>query len=392
MSNGLKGIKILDMSRVLAGPFATMVLSDLGAEVIKVERAGSGDDSRQFGPHQNGESAYFMSINRNKKSIIVDLKSEEGKKVIFDLVKEVDVVLENFRPGTMDKLGLGYEDLKEVKPDIIYTAISGFGHSGPYSRRPAYDGVVQAMGGIMSITGSEESGPTRVGPSIGDLAAGLYGVIGTLTAIIEKMNTGKGQKVDVAMLDCQVSLLENAVARYQVYGQAPTPIGNKHSSIVPFEPFKTKNSEIMLAVGNDAIWKRFLGVTNAQELMDERFDTNPKRHEHYKVLRPLIAKIMLTKETKEWQEILDQNGIPNGPINTIDKLFEDEHVEARNMLVEVDHPVAGRMKIPGNPIKMTNIEDGNFKPSPNLGEHTEDVLKEILNYSDEEIKKYTESL
>jgi len=256
----LKGLKILDLTRVLAGPYCTMILGDLGADVIKVEMPSSGDDSRHFGPFQNGESAYFMSLNRNKRSMTLNLKSEQGKKLLKELVKQVDVLVENFRPGTMEKLGLGYDVLKEINPKLIYAAASGFGHSGPYSKKPAYDGVVQAMGGIMSITGPKDGEPTRVGPSIGDIAAGLFTAIGVLAALNNKNETGQGQKVDVAMLDCQVAMLENAIARYVVTKEVPKPMGNRHTSIVPFEPFDSKDSKIVVAVGNDAIWKRFCGV------------------------------------------------------------------------------------------------------------------------------------
>ena len=382
----LSNIRILDLTRVLAGPYASMILGDMGADIIKIERPDTGDDSRSFGPYVNGESAYFMSINRNKRSMTLNLKTDEGKKLLLDMIEKVDVVMENFRPGTMEKLGLGYETLKEINPRLIYAAMSGFGHTGPYSQRPAYDGVVQAMGGIMSITGEEGGKPTRVGPSIGDLAAGMFGAIGILGALTSRNETGTGQKVDVAMLDCQVALLENAVARYVISGETPKPAGNRHSSIVPFEPFETEDGEIMIAAGNDALWQKLCIAMDKENILeDERFSTNPLRNDHYETLRPLIADVIKTRKTSQWQDTLDQAGVPNGPINTIDKVMEDPQVMARNMILEVDHPIAGTVKVPGSPIKMSDNKDEIRMPSPVLGQHTEEILKEVLNLTDTEI-------
>lgn len=381
MTLALSGIKVLDLTRVLAGPFATMILGDLGADIIKVEKPATGDDSRNFGPYLNGESAYFMSINRNKRSLTLNLKSDQGKKIICDLAQKVDVIVENFRPGTMEKLGLGYQTLADLNPRLIYAAVSGFGHSGPYSNRAAYDGIVQAMGGIMSITGSEGGSPTRVGPSIGDLAAGMYGVIGILSAIISRKITGKGQKVDIAMLDCQVSLLENAIARYFATGQSPQPAGNRHSSIVPFEPFATRDGQIMLAAGNDKLWGKFCRAIGQESWeTDQRFTTNPLRNSNYAKLRPLIAEVMKMKTTQEWQKILNNAGIPNGPINLIENVINDPQVVSRNMIVEVDHPVAGKLDIPGIPVKLSNTPGKIRFPSPLLGQHSAEILAELLGF------------
>lgn len=387
----LEGIKVLDLTRVLAGPYCTMILGDLGADIIKVEMPGVGDDSRHFGPYVKGESAYFMSLNRNKRSLVLDLKKQEGKDILKDLITKVDVVVENFRPGTMEKLGLGYDVLKEINPKIIYAAASGFGHSGPYSLKPAYDGVVQAMGGIMSITGEKGGKPTRVGPSIGDIAAGLFTCIGVLAALTNRNKSGEGQKVDVAMLDCQVAILENAIARYVVTNEPPKPAGNRHTSIVPFEPFDTSDGEIMIAVGNDNIWSRFCKVTGLEDLIeDERFSVNPKRNENYDILRPLIAEKIETKTTGQWQVIFDDAGVPNGPINFMDKVLEDPQVIARDMIVEVEHPVAGHLKMPGIPIKMSETPGAILKPAPMLGQHSEEILKEVAGLSDEQIEKLKE--
>jgi len=383
----LQGIKVLDLTRVLAGPYCTMMLGDLGAEVIKVETPTIGDDSRHFGPYQHGESAYFMSLNRNKQSITLNLKTDEGKKILKEFVKKVDIIVENYRPGTMEKLGLGYDVLKEINPKIIYAAASGFGHTGPYSLRPAYDGVVQAMGGIMSITGEKDGEPTRVGPSIGDIGAGLFTAIGTLAALNHRNVTGVGQKVDVAMLDCQVAMLENAIARYVVTGEVPRPAGNRHTSIVPFEPFETSNGKIVVAVGNDQIWKRYCQVTGLDALIeDPKFAKNPDRNKNYDELRPLIAEKMMGKTTEEWMKILDDNGVPNGPINYIDAVLEDEQVKAREMIVEVEHPIAGKLKMPGVAIKLSETPGAVVAPAPVLGQHTTEILQRFFGYSEAEIE------
>jgi len=387
----LEGLKVLDLTRVLAGPYCTMILGDLGANIIKVEMPGTGDDSRHFGPYQNGESAYFMSLNRNKRSMTLNLKNEQGKELLKELVKKVDVIIENFRPGTMEKLGLGYETLKAINPELIYAASSGFGHSGPYSKKPAYDGVVQAMGGIMSITGAKDGDPMRVGPSIGDIAAGLFTAIGVLAALNHKNLIGIGQKVDVAMLDCQVAMLENAIARYVVTKEIPKPAGNRHTSIVPFEPFETADSQIVVAAGNDSIWKRFCNVADLNDIVDDdRFRTNPKRNENYDALRPLVAKQMVKRTTDDWGRILDDAGVPNGPINSVDKVIENEQVLAREMIVEVNHSVAGPLKMPGIAIKLSETPGAIEKSAPLLGEHNKELLKEFFDYSEAEVEKLIE--
>lgn len=384
MTLALEGIKVLDLTRVLAGPYATMILGDLGADIFKIEIPGKGDDSRHFGPYQNDESAYFMSINRNKRSMTLNLKDENGKKLLLDMVKKADVIVENFRPGTMEKLGLGYDVIKEINPKIIYAAASGFGHSGPYSKRAAYDAVVQAMGGIMSITGEKDGKPMRVGPSVGDITAGLFTAIGILGALVSRNETGRGQKVDVAMLDCQVAILENAIARYLVSKENPKPAGNKHTSIVPFEVFETKDNEIIVAAGNDVLWSKFCQVIDKPELAnDERFKSNPLRNENYDTLRPLIAEPLTHKNTLEWQNLLDDAGVPNGPINNMEKVVNDPQVKAREMIVEVEHPTAGKLKMPGIPVKMSDTPGSIRRPSPLLGEHNYEILNELLGYDKE---------
>jgi len=382
----LEGLRILDLTRVLAGPYATMVLADLGADVIKIERPGTGDDSRHFGPYLNGESAYFMSLNRNKRSMTLDLKSPRGKQIIRDLAPHVDVVIENFRPGTLDRLELGYETLRALNPRLIYAAASGFGRTGPYSRRPAYDGVVQAMGGVMSITGPEDGTPTRVGTSIGDIIAGIFTVIGILSALAARERTGKGQLVDVAMLDCQVAILENAIARYGVTGEIPRPIGSRHPSVVPLEPFETQDGQLMVAVGNDAVWGRLCEALGRPDMAeDPRFETNPLRLAHYDEIRSILANIFQTHTNDEWQVRLDAAGVPASPINNVPQVMEHPQVLAREMLVKLAHPVAGELTMAGIPIKLSETPGAMRMPAPTLGQHTEEVLRELLGYTAEQV-------
>jgi len=357
----LQGIRVLDLSRVLAGPYCTMLLADMGAEVIKIERPEIGDDSRSFSPFIGNESAYFMSINRGKKSIDLNLKDLEGKKIFWKLVEKSDIVVENFRPGAMEKLGIGYEDIKKVNPSIIYAAISGFGHTGPYSKRPAYDMIVQAMGGIMSLTGEDKGLPVRVGSSIGDITAALFGTIGILSALHVRNVTGEGQKVDVSMLDSQVAILENAIARYEVTKKIPRPLGTRHPSIAPFQSFITLDSHIIIAVGNDSIWERFCKAFEMQEYIDDhRFKNNIARVENVSELEKIVSKFTISKTTDECLTILERAGVPAAPINTVDKVIKDPQVLARDMIVELEHPTAGKIRSAGNPIKLsfTPIEIG----------------------------------
>ena len=381
----LSDIKVLDLTRVLAGPYATMLLADLGAEIIKIEQPEKGDDSRAFGPYKNGESAYFMSINRNKESITLNLKAPEGKEILKELVKQVDILVENFRPGTMEKLGLGYDVLKEINPRLIYASSTGYGQTGPYSQRPAYDAVVQAMGGIMSITGQPDGVPTRVGTSIGDITAGLFCAAGILAALHERERSGVGQMVDVAMLDCQVAILENAISRFEFTGEIPHPIGNRHPSIVPFEPFDTLTTPIMLAAGNDRLWVTLCGLMELDLADDPRFKTNPLRNENYTALRPILAERFMTKTAEEWQQMFDDAGIPCGPINTVDKVVTNEQVVAREMILEVEHPTAGTTRIPGIPIKLSRTPGEIRLPAPVLGAETEKILTRCLNLTPEQI-------
>lgn len=384
----LEGIKIVDLTRVLSGPYCTMILGDFGADIVKIETPGTGDDSRAYGPYQNGESAYYNSINRNKKSVTVDTRNPKGCDLIREMVAKADMVVENFKPGTMEKLGLGYEDLKKINPEIIYVAISGFGHTGPYSKRPAYDAVVQAMGGIMSITGPGPGQYTRVGSSVGDITAGLFAALGAILAVVEKQKTGKGQKVDVAMLDCQVAILENAIARYFVTGKVPQPAGNRHASLTPFQDFECKDGvKVMIAVGNNGLWKKFLTFAGHPELIeDPRFINNPDRTNNYDQLFPILDEIFHTKTAQEWYDGLVAASVPVTLVNTIDKVVTNEQVLSRDMILEVDQPVLGKFRMANTPIKMSLTQGGLRTPAPLLGANTDEVLKSFLGKTDAEIQ------
>jgi len=386
MEKPLKGIRVLDLGHVLAMPTCTMQLADLGAEVIKIERPGIGDNSRYFGPFKNKESAYFISINRNKKSITLNLKKEKGKKIFKDLVKVSDVVTENYRPNTMQKLGLGYETLKAINPQIIYASICGFGHKTVYPGRPGYDVIAQATGGIMAITGQADGPPTRVGSSIGDIFSGSFATIGILAALRVKEKTGLGQQVDIAMMDAVVSVLENAVVRYTVTGEIPQRTGSAHPSIAPFDVFEAQDGWFVIGVGNDMLWERFCKAINKTDLLkDPRFSTNLQRSENYQALKPIITHWSKIKTVQEVLDILLQAGVPVGEVNTIDKIVEDPNVKLREMIVEVEHPQAGKVKITDSPIKLSLTPGKVEKASPLLGQHTEEILKKLLGFSKEKI-------
>lgn len=392
MGKPFDGIKVLDLTRALAGPFCTLILSDLGAEVIKVEIPKFGDDARQYGPFKNEQGLYFLSLNRAKKSITLNLKTEEGKIILKNLVKDFDILVENYRPGTMEKLGLGYDVLKKINPKLIYAASSGFGHTGPDSHKPAYDLLAQARGGIMSITGWPETPPTRVGMSTGDITAGMFTAIGINAALYHREKTGEGQKIDVAMLDSQVAILENALARYQVEGVSPTPLGNRHPTVSPFQAFMAKDDYFVLPIGNDSLWRKFCQAVGKEEWMtDDKYATNAGRNENLEILIPLLEELFLTKNASEWIELIEGYGVPCGPINTIEKVMNDKQVHARNMIVEVDDDIAGTIKIAGNPIKMTSIpEEKKRNPVPKLSEHTSEVLGKYLGFNEEKLKQLKE--
>ena len=385
----LEGIRVLDLSRVLAGPYCTMMLADFGADVIKIEAPKVGDDSRAYGPFIGKESAYFMSLNRNKRSITLNLKSKAQCDLFRELVKHADVVVENYRPGTMEKFGLGYDELKKINPKLIYAACSGFGATGPYTDKPAYDIIVQAMGGIMSITGEEGGEPTRVGASVGDITAGMFTAFGVMTALFHRARTGEGQHVDVGMLDCQVAILENAISRYVTSGVVPGPLGNRHPSITPFAAFTAKDGHIIVGAGNDRLWQRLCTLLGTPELIeDPRFITNGKRTENVKELVVLLNKSFATKTINEWLGLLEEAGLPCAPINTIDKILADPQVNARDMIVELDHPIAGKLKVPGVPVKLSATPGAVETHAPLLGEHNSEVLKEVLGWDEAKTKAF----
>jgi len=385
----LEGIKVLDLSRVLAGPYCTMMLADFGANIIKIEPPEVGDDSRHFGPFVGKESAYFMSLNRNKRSITLNFKSEKEKDLFREMVKQADVVVENYRPGTMEKFGLGYEELKKINPKIIYAACSGFGHSGPYMLKPAYDIIVQAMGGIMSITGPESGEPTRVGASVGDVIAGMFTAYGVMLAMYHRERTGEGQKVDVGMLDCQLAILENAIARYETSGDVPKPLGNRHPSITPFASFTAKDGHIIVGAGNDRLWEKLCNILGCPELIaDPRFNNNGNRTTNVNELMPILNNIFINKTINEWLEVLEKAELPCAPINTIDKIVNDPHIKARDMIVEVEHPVAGHLKMAGVPVKMSATPGKVEFHAPLLGQHTAEILNEFFGWDKEKTEKF----
>ena len=375
----LNGVTIIDMTRVLAGPFCTLMLAELGARVIKVEVPGKGDDARHYGPFINEKSVYFVSINRGKESIALDLKDDADRAIFEKLLEKADVVVENFRPGTMEKLGYGWDDLHARYPKLIYAAVSGFGHSGPHSHRPAYDMVVQAMGGIMSITGQPGAPPTRVGTSIGDIGAGLYTAIGINAALYDRALTGEARKVDIGMLDCQISLCENALVRYSATGEVPGPLGARHPSITPFQVFSTKDGHIIIAAGNDVMYQRLCQVLARPDLAeDPRYQSNDLRNQNHAALEPEIDNELSNQTTAEWLEVLDAEGIPASGINDMATVMAHPQVAPRNMVVSVDDPITGELKVAGNPIKISGYADPVTRdPAPDLDHDRDRILKEL---------------
>ncbi len=360
----LAGITVLDLTRVLAGPYCSMMLLDLGARVIKVERPGSGDDARQIGPFIAGQSAYFVSLNRGKQSIALDLKADEDRTVFEALLERADILIENFRPGAMERLGYGWETLHARHPGLIYAAVSGFGQTGPYRERPAYDLVVQAMGGIMSLTGQPGSDPTRVGTSIGDITAGLFACAGINAALFHRAQTGEAQKIDIAMMDCQVAILENAIARYQATGEVPTPIGSRHPSITPFDCFASADGFFVIAAGNDSLFNALCRALDRNDLLvDPRFATNGLRTENEASLKRQLETTLRSRKSDAWLDILARAGIPCGPIQHVGQVLDDPQTQARNMAVQLDQPGFEHFKLAGNPIKLSNFEDPERRPA-----------------------------
>ena len=375
----LTGLVIVDLTRVLAGPFCTMLLADLGARVIKVEAPGSGDDSRHFGPFVNGQSAYFAALNRGKESIVLDLKQAQDRATFDGLLQRADVLVENYRAGTMDKLGYGWPVLQQRFPRLVYAATSGFGHTGPYAGRAAYDVIVQAMGGVMSITGQPDGPPTRVGTSIGDLTAGLFTGIGVLSALRHRDQTGAGMMVDVSMLDCQIAILENAITRYLVTGVTPEPLGTRHATIAPFEAYAAADRSIVIAAANEALFEKLAVAIGRPNLpRDPRFDSNDRRARNVFALKAEIESALAARPAIEWVEALNLAGVPCGPINTVADAVNDPQIEARNMLIEIADPIMGKIRVPGNPIKMSAFADPpDRKAAPALDADRARLLAEL---------------
>jgi crotonobetainyl-CoA:carnitine CoA-transferase CaiB-like acyl-CoA transferase len=382
----LDGITVLDLTRVLSGPYCTMLLADMGARVIKVEQPGRGDDTRAWGPpFVQGESAYFLSINRNKESVTLDFKRAEGRAVLDRLLATADVVVENFRPGTLARQGLDYASLAAIHPSLIYCSISGFGQNGPKRDRPGYDAVVQAEGGLMSVTGAADGPPYRLGVAIADLVAGLLAAQGVTLALFARTRTGRGQHVDISMLDGVAALLSYQAGIFFATGDAPKRMGNRHPTIVPYETFEASDGEFVLAVGTDEQFRRFCGVAEARALAaDERFATNPGRVQNYAVLRPLLADILRRRTRSEWIESLTAAGVPCGSVRDVREVLTDPHLDARRMIEVVEHAAVGTMRVLGVPIKLSDTPGRVRTAPPTLGQHTSTVLRGV-GVTDQEI-------
>ena len=375
----LDGVKVLDLTRVLAGPYCGMMFADMGADVIKIELPGRGDDSRKNAPIVNGESAYYMNLNRNKRGMTLNLKSDEGKRIFKELVKQSDIVLENYRPGVMEKLGLGYEELKKINPAIIYGAVSGFGHYGPYSKRPGYDILGQAMSGLMSTTGWPGGKPTRTGTAISDVVGGMSCCIGVLAAYVNRLKTGEGEKVDVSLVDSMVSSLEIINMIYLCTGRIPTRIGNRYEAIYPYDSFDAKDGTVIIACGNDKLYDALKAALQIPEMDAPEYANNILRVKNHEPLKVIIENWTRERKIDDIVEFLLGKGIPSAPINTIDRVVKDPHIAvAREMFVEMEHPVAGKIKVTGNQLKFTNKKISIDRPAPLLGQHTEEILKEKL--------------
>ncbi|WP_229477080.1 CaiB/BaiF CoA transferase family protein [Massilia rubra] len=398
MPKALGHIRVLDLSRVLAGPWCSQNLADLGADVIKIERPGVGDDTRAWGPpyardadgNDTSEAAYFLTANRGKRSVTVDIATPEGQTLIRDLAREADVVLENYKVGQLKRYGLDYDSLKDIKPDLVYCSVTGFGQDGPYAHRAGYDFLIQGMGGLMSVTGERDDlpggGPQKAGVALTDLMTGMYATVAVLAALTHRDRTGQGQYIDMALLDTQVAMLANVGSNYLNSGKAPKRWGNAHANIVPYQTFACADGHIIVATGNDGQYRKFVEAGGRDDLLtDPRFATNPLRVQHRDVLVPLLAQMVKTRTRDEWIAQLEAVGVPCGPINDVGEVFENEQVKARGVAIEMDHPAAGKVKLVRSPMKMSLTPAQADLPPPMLGQHTDEVLRDLLGRSEEEI-------
>ena len=383
----LSGIAVLDLTRVMSGPYCTLMLADMGARVIKIEHPGRGDDTREWGPPFVGdESVYFLSVNRNKESLTLDFKHPDGRRILEALLAHADVLVENFRPGTLQRLGLDYESLASRFPRLVYASVSGYGHTGPLKDLPGYDAVVQAEGGLMSLTGDPDGPPYRLGLPIADLVAGLFAAQGILLALIARAGDGRGRYVDISMLDSVAGLLTYQAANYLATGHNPPRMGNAHASIVPYGTFDTRDGQLMLAVGNDDQWRRFCDAAGLSELVsDPRFSTNPQRVENREVLWPIVARALRVRDRDDWTALLRNVGVPCGPVRTIGETLADAQLEARGMITSLRHPAAGDLRVVANPVKLSDTSAVPDTPAPLLGQHTESILTRDLGLSRQEL-------
>ena len=376
----LEGLTVLDLTHVLSGPYCTMMLADMGARVIKIERPGLGDDTRAWGPpFVNGESAYFLSVNRNKESVTLDFKMPDGRRVLDALIARADVLVENFRPGTLARLGLGFDTVHERHPRLVYVSVSGFGQTGPRRQEPGYDAVIQAEGGLVSITGGADGPGYRLGVAIADITAGMFAAYGVAVAVLARERTGRGQLVDVGLFDSVTALLTYQAGIHFATGAVPQRMGNRHPTIAPYETFAAADGEFVLAVGNDALWLKFCAVAGQSDLAtDPRFATNRSRVTAYDELRPLLERVLCTRPRHAWIEELTAAGIPCGAVRDLDRVLSDPQLDARDMVVELEHPVAGAIRVLGVPVKLSESAGAVRTSPPSLGQHTDHVLQDLL--------------